>query len=502
MPGMLTLLTVLNACDSTSETPAGGGSYRGAMRQRDVQPAPGPAPAPEPKPVKTHPTDTNVLVIVLDDVGVDKVQAYGVSESAPPTPALSRLASEGRLFRHAWVQPLCSVSRAALMTGRYPRRTGVGHLVDHYRDEPELDEAEISIPEMLDRSGKDWHSSFVGKWHLNSARGRGVPRAPGRQGFDWYRFLPGNLREGNTNGSAKNYERWDEIDNGEPKEMDGYILRHQADDAIARIDEMPEPWFLWTAFTGVHVPLTPPPAKYYGNLGVTEKSSEQDLYDAVLRALDVEVGRVVASLTAEQRARTTIIVLSDNGTPDHAIRPPLDPKDGKGSVMELGVRVPFIVTGPLVEEPGPTDALVSNVDVFATIADVAGVDVSELGVPIDGVSFYSSLKKPKGPGARTTVYTEKFLPNGNVPYTDDIRAIRDERWKLVVDVVNGVEQERFYDLSGKEVEAMNLLRDGALGPAQSEARARLRAEHDRLLAEMGGGGGTHRPGLPIRAPIP
>ncbi len=502
---MLTTLTLLLACNPSTPRSGGGGGggapggNGGFMRQPD--PAPVPAD-PEPS-RKTHPIDGNVLFIVLDDVGVDKMQFYGISENAPPTPALTKLAEQGRWFRNAWVQPMCSTTRAALMTGRYPRRTGVGNIIDWWKDEAELADSEVTVAEMLDSSKKTWSTSFVGKWHLSA--GKGVPRAPGRQGFDWYRFLPGNLREGHSvrkgrSDEKMSYEHWVEYDNGEEKEVDGYVLRHQADDAIARMKEMPEPWFLWTAFTGVHVPLAPPPSSLYGNLGVNESSPEADLYDATLRALDVEVGRVVGSLTSEQRARTTIIVIGDNGTPDHAIRPPLVAREGKGSVMELGVRVPLIVASPLVDEVGPSEALVSSVDVFATIADLAGVDVGTLGVPIDGVSFYPALKKPGASGPRDMVYSERFAPNGAVARADDHRAVRDARWKLAVDVENGVETERFFDLS-KGLEGPNLLRDGKLGAAQQQGHDKLRAEYDRLTAELGAGAGRGGgAGLPVKIP--
>lgn len=495
---MLTTLALWTACSSTPTAPEGGGNFRGHLRQREAAPASDPAPAPAPA-AKVHPTDTNILLVVLDDVGVDKVAAYGLAESAPPTPTLSRLAEEGRVFRRAWVNPMCSPTRAAIMTGRHGRRTGIGMIVDSWKEEPDLAEAEISIPEVLDRSGKSWSTSFVGKWHLSSKLGPGVLKAPARQGFDWYRFVPGNLREpfGGRDDEKRSYARWLEVDNGETKEQEGYILRHQADDAIARMKEMPEPWFLWTAFTGVHVPLAPPPAEYGAR--VPSDPTDADLYDATLRALDHELGRVVGSLSAEQRARTTIIVVGDNGTPDHAIRAPFDPREGKGSLMELGVRVPLIVTGPLVEKAGPTDALVHGVDIFATIADVAGVDVSSLGTPIDGVSFYDALKRPDAPGPRTFVYTEKFKPNGSGAHDEDFRAVRDARWKLTVTVDAGAESERFFDLGGREIEGPNLLRDGQLGPVQAEARQRLRAEYDRLMADFGV---ASRPGLPVRAPIP
>lgn len=510
MRAMLTTLVLLVACNNGPKAPSGGGGggapggNGGFLRQ----PAPTePAPAPEEPHTRTHPTDTNVLLLILDDVGVDKVAAYKAVENAPPTPALSKLADQGRVFRHAWVEPMCSPTRAMIMTGRHARRTGVGQIIDWFRGEgePDLADAEITIAEMLEKSDKDWSTSFVGKWHLSS--GKGVLRAPGRQGFDWYQFVPGNLREGHGSRGAKSeqeemsYAHWEEFDNGEKKTIDGYILRHQADTTIARMKEMPEPWFVWTAFTGVHVPLSPPPANLYGNLGVNEKSSEADLFDATLRALDVEVGRIVGSLTAEQRAKTTIIVIGDNGTPDQAIRPPLEARQGKGSVYELGVRVPLIVTGPLVEEPGPTDALVSGADIFATVADLAGVDLGTLGVPIDGKSFYTALKKPNSPKAgHEYVYAEKFEPNGDVPHRVDLRTVRDARWKLHVEVENGAETEKFFDLEGKEFEGANLLRNGQLGPAQQEAHDRLRAEYDRMVGELGATTGRAGSNLPVKIP--
>jgi arylsulfatase A-like enzyme len=108
----------------------------------------------------------NVLIVLLDDVGTDKIGAYAEHPRPAHTPNLDALAAEGVLFRNAWATPQCSPSRAALLTGRYGRRSGVGRTVQAYESSYELPPDELTLPEMLRGAPDAWDSSEVGKWHL------------------------------------------------------------------------------------------------------------------------------------------------------------------------------------------------------------------------------------------------------------------------------------------------------------------------------------------------
>jgi arylsulfatase B len=429
-------------------------------------------PFPQPPPPDPAPRSLaapNVVLVVLDDVGAERVAAYGSPWPSPPTPALSQLSQEGVRFTRAWSNPVCSPTRATLLTGRYARRTGVGRIVDSWKDEPELALSEVTLPELLAGARTPYHSSAVGKWHLGSMRTG--PMHPGRQGFAWWAGPQGNLRDRFEGGKSEDwgYFRWMKNEGGQVREASGYVTTDTTDDAIARLSAMPEPWFLYVAFNAAHFPLhTPPPG--LGLPGVTDASPEPDRYDSVLVALDRELGRLMQAMSPELRQRTYVFVVGDNGTPDFAIRPPLDPSHAKGSVRELGVHVPLLVTGPDIAPGSTSRALVHTVDVFATIADLAGLAPG----PVDGISFRPAWTEGTSP--RRFVFTEEFSDNGPGPHERVTVAIRNETHKLVVDRRRKGTTETLYPM-GEWVEAQELTRRSARDDAAGQA---LRAELARI----------------------
>ena len=154
-------------------------------------------------------------------------------------------------------------------------------------------------------------------------------------------------------------------------------------------------------------------------------------YCATVQALDSELGRLLAALSPQVRANTTIIFVGDNGTPNEAMVPPSVAGKGKGTLFEGGVNVPLIVSGKGVSTGSNVcDALVEAVDLFPTVADLFGVDY-RVGVgdnrPIDGLSLESYFSAPSAPSLRTTVFAQKFSPNGASPYLSEGWMIRDQR---------------------------------------------------------------------------
>lgn len=379
-------------------------------------------------PATELPTEpSNVLVVVLDDIAVHNTDTYGKGPQAAPTPALSSLAAEGMLFNNAWSMPLCSPTRAALLTGRYPSRTGVSHAMELFSSESTevLSLEEITLPEMLSLSKFDWDTSLVGKWHLTPYEDdvsdpQQVLHNPGEQGFAWYGATVGNLLD---------YYSWEKNLNGVTSLQDTYATTDATNDALARMEEMTEPWLLSLNLHAPHSPMQSPPQELVpGNFPTTA-----DKYKAMINAADVELGRLLAEMDEDVRARTTIIVLGDNGTPWEVLPDGYFSGRIKGGVFEQGVNVPFIVAGPYIEQPGTqTDALVNVVDLFPTIAQIANVDVDELEVPIDGVSFLPVLEDPSA-HVRETMYTEAFFKPESIylPGTKT-HALRDERFKLHV----------------------------------------------------------------------
>lgn len=367
----------------------------------------------------------NVLVVLIDDVGVDKVGAWGEHPTPAQTPNLDAFARAGVRFRHAFGQPVCSPARAALLTGRSASRTGIGTTVRPGADGFDLPDDELTLPELLDDAPTGpWATAAVGKWHLSTLDDAGA-RGPLDHGFD--RFL--GLLENpdfavHPDGRRLGYRHWEKSTDGALALVDGYLVTAQTDDALASIGSLPEPWFVYVAYSGAHLPEHTPPAELADP--VVEEGGPARL-DAMIQALDAELGRLLDGVGPD----VTVVVASDNGTEAYGVRPPADPARAKDTLFDGGVRVPLAIGGPRVARPGAVvDALVHLVDVFATVADLAGVDVRDLGRPIDGVSLLPWLSDPDRPSARRCLVIDRFPDNGRPAFRRD-RSVRDDRYLLV-----------------------------------------------------------------------
>lgn len=420
---------------------------------------------------------TNVLLVVLDDWGVDMFAPSGAHPNAPALPNLEALASQGVYFARAYAAPTCSPTRSQILTGRYSFRTGLGEPIQHWQSVPALEFSEVTLPEVFDSAAPNRiATSAVGKWHLGSLS-TGDVDSPTLQGFDWFAGTLGNLF------FNESYDDYVKVTNGVSQNSTTYATSEQVDDALARIAAMPQPWFLSLAFNAPHQPFHAPPSQLHSYT----LSGDPDLtpnahYMAALEALDTEFGRLLASMPANVRANTTIVVIGDNGTPNEAATPPSVDGQNKGSLYEGGVNVPLIVAGKHVEQPGRTsDALVHSVDLFPTIGELFGVDY-RAGIgdnrPVDGVSIASLLRDPAAPPVRLDVFHERFSPNGPGPYPSHGWMVRDARWKLIRRVG---QPDLFFDLLG-------LVREGApldLGALDSEQQAAYAALDARLAAILG-----------------
>lgn len=415
----------------------------------------------------------NVLVVLADDLGTDNVSAWGEDPNAPRTPNLDALAAQGVRFRNAYAYPVCSPTRAALLTGRLALRTGMGAIIP-WTGTYELPLEENTLPEILDLGPVDYASTAIGKWHLSGPDTPSAWRHPNLQGFDHYAGTIHNLYfEEDASAGTSNYFSFDRVVDGERSRSTRYATHQQTDDAIEAARTMREPWVLYVAYNAVHSPFHVPPGS-----GLPAGAPVPQRYDAMVRDLDAEVGRLLNGL-GEQRARTIVVFLGDNGTPHEAVTPPFDPDHAKGTIYEGGTNVPLIVAGPGVGRPGATsDALVHVVDVLPTVARLVGVDPGRTGRTVDGVDFAEVLKDPSSPGRRRFVYTERMSPAGPPPWRQHWRAVRDERYKLVIGP-NG--DETFYDLQGRFDDGPG--RDPSALAEDEIARYRaLKAELERVVA--------------------
>lgn len=423
------------------------------------------------------PPPTNVLVVVLDDWGVDMFAPAGVHPDAPSLPALEGLASQGVYFSRAYVAPTCSPTRSQILTGRYSFRTGIGEPIAQWQSVPALAFDEVTLPEVFDNAApRPVASAAIGKWHLGSLA-VGDADHPNLQGFDWFEGTLGNLFFG------QRFDDYTKITNGVAQPSTEYATSEQVDDALERIAVLPQPWLLCLGFNAPHQPFHAPPATLHGYALSGDPDATPNLhYKAALEALDTELGRLLASMPPNVRANTTVFVIGDNGTPNEATTPPAIDGQNKGSLFEGGVRVPLIVAGKHVAQPGRTsDALVHSVDLFATVADLLETDF-RAGVgdarPIDSLSFVELLRDAAAAPSRTDVFHERFSPNGPGPYVGRGWMLRNERWKLIR---RDGQSDQFYDMQGLELEGPAL----DLGALDFEQQAAYDALVMRLAAILG-----------------
>jgi arylsulfatase A-like enzyme len=432
-----------------------------------AQSTPGPL-APNRKALSPPPP--NILLVVLDDIGIDALGLYGLDPNAAPTPNIDALAAGGLMFRAAYSNPVCSPTRAAMQTGRYGFRTGIGDSVTTFTEA--LSPSEVIIPKMLDLGRSGFAHAAFGKWHLSNDSTGGVI-APNLLGYDHFAGVLYNF----GGGTKENYFTWIKVVDGLRFTTTGYLTTDTVDDAVAWIHQAPPPWFCYVAFNSAHAPLHAPPAHLHSYvLPNSEPQPGEDprpYFRAMIQALDTELGRLLASAGGN----TTVILAGDNGTASTVISPPFDQDSAKGTVYEGGIRVPLVVHGPPVAAPGAqVDAPVSAVDVFATVAELGGVDLGSLVLPtLDSISFAPYFTDPMHPPLREFVFAERFSPNGmpDMP-TEWHRSLRNAGYKLIERTSKPLKE--FFDLQADPYEQAPL-ETGALDPVQQ-------ANYDALVAEL------------------
>jgi arylsulfatase A-like enzyme len=307
----------------------------------------------------------------------------------------------------------------------------------------------------LGTRGRYAHAA-IGKWHLgnNTVGGADAPNLAG------YSHFSGTLR------SIDDYFAFEDVANGTVRTVRRYATSQEVDDALDWIQSTPAPWLCYLAFNAVHKPYHAPPAELHsvdlpGPYRPKGEGPQRPFYNAMLEALDSEIGRLLRSIDPQILDHTTVIFIGDNGSHWDVTLPPFDSERSKASLYEGGINVPLIIAGPLVERPGrEVSAVVDATDVFATVAEIAGVDLDAVvpmaAGPLDSVSLLPYLGDPNASPVRTSVYAEIFSPNGVGPNENVKRAIRDQRYKLIRTGWSPGGDE-FYDLVTDPFERRNLL---------------------------------------------
>jgi arylsulfatase A-like enzyme len=393
----------------------------------------------------------NILLLIADDYGMDSSSLYNTTPGAslPPTPNLVALAQRGVLFRNAYASPLCSPTRACILTGQYGFRTGIGDVISAGTD-PSITPGHFTLPDAFAANPAAGYTiAQSGKWHLGAG-----PNAPAtRAGWPHY--------AGGLGGALADYTNWTKTVNGvQTNNYTNYATRDVVSDAISWIAARgTNKWFAWVAFNAAHTPFHVPPADlapgYATNTGV---GANRRQFEAMVEAMDTEIGRLLANVDTN---KTDIIFVGDNGTPQQVIQPPFVNSRAKGTLYEGGTRVPFFIAGPSVVNPGRTNTnLVHVVDLFATVLELAGINVAATAGTnvIDSRSLLPAIRG----GALSTRYAYVELFNNASPSSGDGRVLRNDRYKLIQFTTTGTEE--LYDLQYDPTELTNLL-NSPLSPA-------------------------------------
>ncbi|MBA3442005.1 MAG: arylsulfatase [Pyrinomonadaceae bacterium] len=418
----------------------------------------------------------NIVFILADDLGSADVGFNGGKEIA--TPHLDKLAASGARLAQFYVQPVCSPTRAALLTGRYPMRHGLQVGVVRPWAQYGLPLEERTLPQALKQAG--YVTAITGKWHLGHFQSAYLPTA---RGFDH--------QYGHYNGAIDYFTHdrdsghdWHRNDKASYDE--GYSTHLLAKDAVQflRDNAGTKPFFLYVPFNAVHAPHQVP--EKYTNRYATLKEPRRT-YAGMLSAMDEAIGQIIAALDEKgQRKNTLIIISSDNGGPapgrvtdNGALRA------GKGTLYEGGVRVAaFAAWEGRIKHGSSVDQPLHMVDWYPTLLKLAGASLKQR-LPLDGRDAWATIAEGKASPH------EEILLNA----TPNTGAIRVGDWKLILngdnqnDEVNESESESVKRGASSQdsVELFNLADDSAekrnLAETNSEKVKQLRIRYDALAAQ-------------------
>ena len=445
-------------------------------------------------PISRTNSKPNIIVVLVDDLGFNQISSYGggMANGKFKTPNIDKLASDGVLCTNGYSSsPVCSPSRASLLTGRFATRFGYeftpttssmmkavnifskkNEVVDgiYHNDRSEniidieqmgIPQSERTIAEMLKPEG--YHNIHIGKWHLGHAK----DFLPRRHGFDEsLRMDQGSLFLPEDDDDVVNAKiDFDPIDKllwgnlpyavnfneGTRIKPEGHLTDYLTNEAVKAIEKNKNrPFFLYLAYWAVHSPLQAK-KEDYEKLSFIENHEERVLASMVM-TVDRGVGKIRDVLKKNNIDDNTIIIFtSDNGAPGYIGLPDLNkPYRGwKFTHFEGGVHIPYIVSYPNKIPKGKIyDGRVSNLDIFSTVASVAGVDLNRNDlreIKFDGVNILPYLS-----GANEGE-PERILFNKSGDYSFLIK----DGWKLQVDLVQN--KKWLYNLNQDPIEKINLI---------------------------------------------
>ena len=455
----------------------------------------------------------NVIVIVADDLGWNDVGYHGGDID---TPSLDRLAAEGVQLDRFYTTPMCSPTRAALMTGRDPMRLGVAYGVILPWDNVGVHPDEHFLPQSFLAAG--YQTAMVGKWHLGHAQQTFHPNERGFEHFYGHLHTEVGFYPPFSNQGGKDFQR-----NGVSIDDEGYetfLLAEEVNRYIRERDKS-RPFFVYMPFIAPHTPLDAPQelqAKYKNintdlaparsaHTDLTRRmakrrgeASARPMYAAVVDGMDQAIGQVLDTLDQEAITDNTIVLFfSDNGGAAYsyggADNAPL--RGGKGETFEGGIRVISLMRWPGKIDPGSKMAeIMSVMDVFPTLAEAAGINAKNTR-PFDGRSLWPAISEGKPQAFEDYLYFASEIPIfGHFNLT-----VFNDEWKLVQEI----DQEQLETLVTNYLFRIDedLLEEENLAAEYPDKVAQLsqKIQHWRALHPINGTRSTIVPPPGWRAPL-
>lgn len=370
----------------------------------------------------------NVVVILVDDLGYGDLSSYGATDLQ--SPHIDKLISQGMKFTDFYANcPVCSPTRAALLSGRYQDLVGVPGVIRTHADNSwgNLIDDAVLLPQVLKTAG--YQTACVGKWHL----GLTAPDRPIDHGFDHFKGFLGDMMDDyyNHRRHGINYMYWgdNEVD---PKGHATDLFTEWSCEYIQSQAENDSPFFLYLAYNAPHTPIQPP-QEWYERV----KSREQGISDkraklvALIEHMDDGIGQVMKCLDETGQAENTLVVFtSDNGGQLNVGANNGSLRDGKQSVYEGGLKVPCGIRWPGKIKPGTESAFrAMSMDIFPTVCDAAGVEISA-ELSLDSRSFLPTCFGEVQESLRELWFFRR-REGGNRYGGKTIEAVRRGDWKLL-----------------------------------------------------------------------
>lgn len=390
----------------------------------------------------------NILLIIADDLGKDAANGFTEGNIKPNTPNIDAIRNNGLTFSNLWVNPTCTPTRASIITGKYGYSTNVKGAGDV------LAQSEVTLQKYIhDNTNSNYASALIGKWHLS---GNNSMVNPESFGIDYYAGL--------IRGAVDDYYRWQLSESGVSSLQTSYITEKLTDLSIDWVNQQSKPWFLWLAYTAPHTPFHVPPSNTHnqGDLpSYTNGMNPLPYYMAAIESMDYQIGRLLNNISDEEKDNLVMIFIGDNGTPNQVAQSPYSSATVKSTLYQGGINTPLFISGVNVSRIGTDDNLITSTDLFATISEMAGINMPQI---YDSKSFKSLLSQSSR--IRDYQYTEMK------DETDDQWAIGNGEYKLIV---NAKGNKEMYHLFDDPYEQYNLL-NRTLSTAESNAQIELETE--------------------------